>query len=321
MLDQLVLRQIQLQRASRFGIAVSDEMFNQALSNVAQSNRPHARRSCPTRSPSRAPSYPMYREDSREQLILEQLEQREVVSRITVAPRELDLCLSQLAANASNELDYNVSHILVGLSSSASAADIEAARKRVNEVYDKLEAGEDFAQLAVTYSDSQDALEGGSLGWRKGSQLPTLFSDVVARMKPGEYSEPMQSASGFHIVRLNDERGAEPQMVSQMHARHILMTPTEVLNDEAVQQKLVGIRQEISMATISAPSHAPSPKTSSRRPTAETSDGSSPDNSCPSSSASLPSSTPARSVSRSEPATAGTSPRCWSDATTTTPKT
>jgi peptidyl-prolyl cis-trans isomerase SurA len=243
-LDQLIVRQIQLQRAESYGITVSDEMLNQALANVAQ-GLGLTLAQLPGALQAQGYSYSMYRQDTREQLILQQLEQREVISQIAVAPRELDLCLAQLTANTSETLDYNVSHILVSISSSATTREIEAARKRINEVYDKLKSGEDFAQLAVAYSDSQDALDGGSLGWRKGSQLPTLFSDVVANMRPGEFSEPLQSASGFHIVRLNEARGAQPQMVNQTHARHILLRPTEVLDDEAVQQKLRGIRQEI----------------------------------------------------------------------------
>lgn len=243
-LDQLIIRQIQLQRADRFGISVSDQMLNQALSNVAQGSGITLAQ-LPDALAQEGISYTMYREDTREQLILDQLEQREVISHIQPTPRELDLCLSQLAANASNDVDYNISHILVSVSSSATNEDVEAARKKINEVYEKLGAGEDFAQLAVTYSDSQDALQGGALGWRKGGQLPTLFADVVVNMQPGDFSKPIQSVSGFHIVRLNEVRGAQPQMVNQTHVRHILIKPTEVLNDEAVQQKLRGIRDEI----------------------------------------------------------------------------
>jgi peptidyl-prolyl cis-trans isomerase SurA len=243
-LDQLVLRQIQLQRAERYGITVSDEMLNRALGSIAQ-GLGLTLEQLPGALASQGYDYAMYRQDSREQLILEQLEQREVISNIAIAPRELDLCLTQLAANATNELDYNVSHILISLSSSASSEEIDAARRRASEVYTRLQAGDDFAQLAVTYSDAQTALEGGSLGWRKGAQLPTLFADVVVHMKPGEFSEPIQAASGFHIVRLNEVRGAEPVMVDQIHARHILITPTEVLDDAAVEQRLRGLRTEI----------------------------------------------------------------------------
>ena len=127
----------------------------------------------------------------------------------------------------------------------ASQQDVETARTRINEIHDRLEAGEDFARLAVATSHAQTALEGGSLGWRKGAQLPTLFADVVVRMKAGEFSEPLQSSGGFQIVKLNEMRGAERTMVDQLHVRHILLRPNEILDEAAVQQKLIGIRAQI----------------------------------------------------------------------------
>jgi peptidyl-prolyl cis-trans isomerase SurA len=148
-------------------------------------------------------------------------------------------------AAASDSYDYNVSHILIGVPANASQQDIEAARTRINELHDRLEAGEDFARLAVENSQAQTALEGGSLGWRKGAQLPTLFADLVIRMKPGEFSAPIQSAGGFQIVRLNEMRGAERTMVDQLHVRHILLRPNEILDDAATQQKIIGIRAQI----------------------------------------------------------------------------
>jgi peptidyl-prolyl cis-trans isomerase SurA len=138
-----------------------------------------------------------------------------------------------------------VSHILVGFSPDAGPDEIAAAEKRVQTIIDELDAGTDFAQLALTYSDSQTALQGGTLGWRKGSELPTIFADVVVRMKPGEHSDPIRTASGIHLVKLNDMRGAERTVVDQVHARHILLAPNEILDDDATRQKLIGIRNQI----------------------------------------------------------------------------
>ena len=243
-LDQLVLKEIQLQRAERLGIVVSDDILNQALGNVA-ANLGLTLEQLPAALAAENIDYAMYREDSREDLILSQLEQRDVLSRINVTPRELEQCLARTEANQTNEFDYNVSHILIGLSASATSGEVREAERRIEEIRERLEAGEDFAQLALTYSEAQTALEGGSLGWRKGSELPTLFADVVTRMQPGEYSEPIQSGSGFHLVRLNEMRGAERVMVDQVRARHILIAPTEILDDDATRQKLLGIREQI----------------------------------------------------------------------------
>jgi peptidyl-prolyl cis-trans isomerase SurA len=109
--------------------------------------------------------------------------------------------------------------------------------ERANDIVQRARAGEDFAQLAVTYSNSQTALEGGQLGWRKGSQLPSFIAELIATMQPGQVSDPVRTPSGFHIIRLNEARGAEQQvMVDQVHARHILMTTNELQDDETVRE-------------------------------------------------------------------------------------
>jgi peptidyl-prolyl cis-trans isomerase SurA len=189
--------------------------------------------------------YTAYRDDSRKDLTIEQLEQRDVIARISITPREFEQCLANTDARASDNFDYNISHILIGVPANATQQDTETARKRIEEIHDRLEAGEDFARLAVATSQAQTALDGGSLGWRKGAQLPTLFADIVVRMKAGEFSEPIQSSGGFQIVRLNEMRGAERTMVDQLRVRHILLRPNEILDEAAAQQKMIGIRAQI----------------------------------------------------------------------------
>jgi peptidyl-prolyl cis-trans isomerase SurA len=108
-----------------------------------------------------------------------------------------------------------------------------------HDIDDRAHNGEDFGKLAITYSQSETALEGGSLGWRKGTELPTFLADVVARMKPGDVSDVLQTPSGFHIVKLNDRALAGgPQIIQQVHLRHILIKPTEIEDDATVRQKL-----------------------------------------------------------------------------------
>jgi len=243
-LEQLIVREIQLQRADRVGIAVSDDLLNEALSRVA-TNLGYSLEELPAVLAAQNIDYTAYREDSRKDLLLEQLEQRDVIRNIAITPRELELCLANADESASEEFDYNISHILISVPANASPQDVEAARRRIDEIHDRLEAGEDFARLAVATSQAQTALDGGSLGWRKGAQLPTLFADRVIRMKPGEFSEPIQNSGGFQIVKLNEMRGAERMMVDQLRARHILLRPNEILDEAAVQQKLLGIRDQI----------------------------------------------------------------------------
>src|SRR5689334_5766004 len=199
-LDQLVVREIQLQRAKKVGITANDDMLNEALTRVA-SNLGYTLEELPTVLAAQSIDYTAYREDSRKDLLIEQLEQRDVVARIAITPRELEQCLADSTGKASDTFDYNISHILISVPTNATQQDIDKAHARINEIHDRLDAGEDFARLAVATSQAQTALDGGSLGWRKGAQLPTLFAATVIKMKPGEYSEPIQSTGGFQIVR------------------------------------------------------------------------------------------------------------------------
>jgi peptidyl-prolyl cis-trans isomerase SurA len=243
-LEQLILQQIQLQRAARFGIVVNDEMLNQALSSVAQEIG-LTLEALPSALAAENIDYAMYRQDTREQMALDQLQQRDVYATIVVSPRELQLCLERSSTSLAEDVDYDISHILIGLPSNATQAAVDDATARVEEIYDRLDAGEEFSQLAITFSGGQTALEGGSLGWRKGYQLPTLFTDVVIAMESGEVSAPIQSGSGFHIVRLNETRGAQVVIVDQVRVRHILLRPNEIMDDAAVQQRLIGIREQL----------------------------------------------------------------------------
>ena len=243
-LEQLVIREIQLQRAGRAGISVNDDQLNEVLSRVAQ-NLGYTLEELPAVLAAQNVDYAMYREDSRRDLIIETLEQRDVINRISITPRELDQCLIDSESDASDNFDYNISHILISVPANATQQDLEAARQRADEVHARLVAGEDFAQVAIAVSQAQTALEGGSLGWRKGAQLPTLFADTVVRLKAGEFSAPISSAGGFQIVKLNEMRGAERTMVDQAHVRHILLRPNEILDEAAVQQKARDIRAQI----------------------------------------------------------------------------
>lgn len=243
-LEQLILEEIQVQRAARIGIEIGDDVLNQALSAVAE-QLGLTLEQLPAALAEENIDYAMYREDSRKDLTLRQLEQRDVLARIAITPRELEQCLQRTDQSRTSEFLYNISHILVSVSSAASSEELAAAQREVNEILERVEDGEDFGQLAVTFSDSQTALEGGELGWRRGSELPTLFANSVTRMQPGEVSEPIQSGSGLNLVRLNDMRGDQRVMVDQVRARHILVTPNEVLDDDAAMQRLRGIRDQI----------------------------------------------------------------------------
>jgi len=191
--------------------------------------------------------YPSYREDIRKEITLTLLRQRDVLQHISITPREIDQFLDKQARTPSESNEYNVSHILIAVGQEATPAQLDAAAKRAQEVYDRAKAGEDFAKLAVAFSNSQTALEGGALGWRKGSELPTFLTDVVAKLKAGEVGEPLRTPTGYHIVKVNEIRGGTAASVEdQVHVRHILMKTTELADDATVRTKLSVLRERIS---------------------------------------------------------------------------
>ncbi len=243
-LERLVLTELQMQRASRAGIKVSDETLNNTLRDVAEQNRiPLAQ--LPDALRSQGIDYASYREGLRKELAMQLLRQRDVIARINVSPRELDQFIERQKKMPSESNEYNISHILIAVPQAATPDQLEEAERKAREVYEKATTGDDFSRLAVAYSNAQTALEGGSLGWRKGPELPTFLAEVIAGLKAGEVTQPIRTPSGFHLVKLNEMRGNTQSIVNQVHARHILIKPNELQDDATVQQKLVAIRDRI----------------------------------------------------------------------------
>jgi peptidyl-prolyl cis-trans isomerase SurA len=244
-LERLVVEEIQVQRADRLGIQVSDEMLNGALADVARRNN-IGFAELPQALAQQGIDYRDFRDDIRRTMTLQLLRQRDVIGRINVSPRELEQFMARQQNAPDRDAEYNVSHILISVPVTATPEQIEAREARAREVHGKAVAGDDFAQLAVAYSDSSTNIEGGSLGWRRGSQLPSIVAEQVAGMKVGQVSEPIRTPSGFHLFRLNEMRGGVQQaVVSQVHARHILLRTSELEDDQTVEQKLAAVRERV----------------------------------------------------------------------------
>jgi peptidyl-prolyl cis-trans isomerase SurA len=244
-LDRLIQEQIQQQRADRAGIKVADDQVNAALEDIAKRQNLTLEQ-LPEKLAADSIDYAQYRSELRREIARQLLRQRDVVQRIVVTPRELDQYLEHQKKTASAANEYNVAHILLAVPQDAKPAQLAQSAKLAHQIDDRAHSGEDFGALAVTYSQSESALEGGSLGWRKGTELPTFLADVIARMKPGDVSDVLQTPSGFHIVKLIDTRAAGgAQIVQQVHLRHILLKSTEIEDDATVEQKLSRWRDQI----------------------------------------------------------------------------
>ena len=244
-LNSLILEQVQLQQAQQDGITISDDTLNAALQSVAARNGiPFA--DLPTALAQQGINYANYRDEMRNQLIIGLLRERDVLQRIVVTPRQIDQFLAREATEPSAGEEYNVSHILIAVPPNATPAELTATRKLADKVDALAREGKNFAKLAVTYSNSGDALKGGKLGWRKGVDLPTFLTNVVPKLQPGQVSAPIRTPSGFHIVKLNQVRRQQHKdIVNQVHVRHILLIPNALQDNATVRERLAKIRKEV----------------------------------------------------------------------------
>jgi peptidyl-prolyl cis-trans isomerase SurA len=242
-LERLVAIRLQVQAADRIGVEISDDELNQALGDIAGRNSMTLAQF--TEAVAREGlTWDEYRDGIREEMLLDRLRRQEVERRVVVTPREVE----QFLANdeQSDDTEYNVSHILIAVRGQATPEEVEKNAERAQATYEHITVkGNEFGQTATSYSDASDALEGGNLGWRRRSQLPSIFAERVAALKPGEVTAPFRSGSGFHIMRLNEARRGEAIVVTQTHARHILLRPNQVLTDEQARETLNRYRAEI----------------------------------------------------------------------------
>lgn len=242
-LDRMIIARIQLQLASRNGIRVDDDTLNRAISRMAADNKLSV---AEFRSLLEEDGYDFtqFREDMREEIIVARLAQRQVADRINVSQQEIDNYLSTRQALGNPDAEYHLAHILIAIPTAATPEDIKAAKAKAEKVLADLRAGADFHQTAIAVSDGQQALQGGDLEWRKIGELPSFFVEIVPRLKSGEISDLIRSTSGFHILKLLDERsGNARHIVTQTQARHILVKPDDLTTAAEAQRVLTQLRQ------------------------------------------------------------------------------
>jgi len=243
-LDRLIMQEVQLQRAERIGLKITDDQVNEQLADIAKRNNiPLAR--LPAELAKQGVEYAAFRDNMRKEMIMQRLRQKDVLGKINITPRELEQFLERQKKMPSETDEYNVSHILLAIPPEATQAQVKEVEKLAEQIYTRSQ-DEDFGRLAVAYSNSQTALEGGSLGWRKGPELPTVLAEIVVGLKPGQVSRPMVTPTGYHLVKLNEVRSTDGSHIEdQVHARHILMRPDELQDDATVRQRLADVRQRV----------------------------------------------------------------------------
>ena len=233
-LERMIVESIELQMAEKSGIRISDNELNETLANIARQNNMTTETFRETVL-SEGMSWPALRDQIRRELTVNQLRQRRVGSRIQISDQDVDNFLNSEMAKTNLAPDYRLGHILIAINDGSSP---QVAEETALLVYKKLSEGADFAAMAAQYSSGETALSGGDLGWRKAAQLPTLFADTVLDMKHGEISQPIRSASGYHLIKVLEVRGGTEQIVQQTKTRHILVKPNEI-RTETETRKLI----------------------------------------------------------------------------------
>ena len=246
MLERLIIDKAQLQLAKDTGLRIDEVQLDRAVQRVAQNNNMSLAdfRGALERD---GVAYQAWREDLREQMLLNRLREREVDDKIQVSDTEIDLFLADLKTRPDTSVEYQVAHILVRVPEQATPDRVEAARQRAQKALNEARFGADFAGVAASYSDAPDALQGGALGWRSHERLPELFAGALAGLQPGQTSDILRSPAGFHILKLVDRRGAalDGAPVEQTRMRHILIRANEAMSESEALRRLNDLRNRI----------------------------------------------------------------------------
>jgi peptidyl-prolyl cis-trans isomerase SurA len=234
-LDQLIIESIQLQLAYRAGIRVPDEQLTETLENIARSNQMTLAQ-FEAQLAMEGESYASAREQIRREVIISRLQKREVDRRVRVTEQEVKNFLASKEGRTRSGTEYYIGHILVALSENPTEEDLAQAQQRADDIISELRAGEDFSKVAVARSDGRQALDGGILGWRKESELPTIAQDIIPALAINEPSNPIRTGSGFHILSVLDKRGGQQQLVEQTKVRHILIAPSTIRTEAEARE-------------------------------------------------------------------------------------
>jgi peptidyl-prolyl cis-trans isomerase SurA len=244
LLERMVTDRVQMQIARETGMRVDDLQLDRALARIAETNAMTLQVFRDALERDGLP-FGTFREDVRAEIVMQRLREREVENRLVVSESEIDVYLADASkAPALNE--YNLAQILVRVPEQATAEQIDARRKRAEQARAQIAGGVDFRQVAAAFSDAPDALQGGVLGWRMEDRLPTLFVEAISKLKIGESSAVVRSASGFHLVKLLERRGSSGSpKVQQTHVRHILVRTNELVSETEARRKLVDLKQRL----------------------------------------------------------------------------
>ncbi len=244
-LERMITERILVQMAEETNIRFEGAQLDRALARIAEKNNlsPEAFRQALEQE---GADYDAFREQIRTEMTIGRLREREVDNRVVVTDAEIDNYLANPALDTERRIEYHLAHILILAPEGASPEQLEELRGKAEQALGELKSGADFNQVSATWSDAQNALQGGTLGWRSEAQLPSLFAVAVQPLMPGEVSPVLKSANGYHILKLLDKRGRDVTLVvKQTRARHILVKTNEVVTDTEAHSRLLKLKERL----------------------------------------------------------------------------
>jgi peptidyl-prolyl cis-trans isomerase SurA len=248
LLERMIVERAQLQMAKEMGVRVDDLQLDRAISRIAEAQKLTVQDLRNQMEKDGTP-FAAFREEIREEIIMQRLREHEVDSKIQISDAEVDSFMAAEKAAAAEQFEVNISQIMVRIPDNATAEVIAQRRARAEEVMRQLRTGADFAKMAATYSDASDALQGGVVGWRQPERLPPVFAEALVKLKPGQVTPIIKSVGAFHILKAVDRRSvAEAQAaasVQQTHARHILIKVTPTMSAADAKRKLTELKERL----------------------------------------------------------------------------
>ncbi|ECA8478788.1 peptidylprolyl isomerase SurA [Salmonella enterica subsp. enterica serovar Enteritidis] len=241
-LERLIMDQIILQMGQKMGVKITDEQLDQAIAKQNNMTMDQMR----SRLAYDGLNYSTYRNQIRKEMIISEVRNNEVRRRITVLPQEVDALAKQIGTQNDASTELNLSHILIALPENPTSEQVNDAQRQAESIVEEARNGADFGKLAITYSADQQALKGGQMGWGRIQELPGIFAQALSTAKKGDIVGPIRSGVGFHILKVNDLRGQSQSIsVTEVHARHILLKPSPIMNDQQARLKLEEIAADI----------------------------------------------------------------------------
>jgi peptidyl-prolyl cis-trans isomerase SurA len=240
-LERLIIRRLQLQRAFQTGIRTSDADIDQALLRLAQQNQMTLMQLRQVIEGD-GEDFVEFRQNIGEEMMTERLRQRVINGMDPITETEIDILLTSDRFHGG---EYNISHILISLPEGSTPQQIEVQGSKVNNIHQQLVEGLDFASAAISYSDSQEALEGGLVGWRDLNSVPVVFSDAIKNLRAGQITVPIRSPAGFHIMKVNDYRERSQVMATEFNARHIMVQISDLIGPREAMEQIREIHQKL----------------------------------------------------------------------------